>query len=84
LLPVALSQPEVDELFRRSGVEPGLELTVDLQHQTVSDDAGFAAGFEIAAYRREMLLQGLDEIGRTLLEEERIIAYERGRGLRRA
>jgi 3-isopropylmalate/(R)-2-methylmalate dehydratase small subunit len=84
LLPVALSESEVDELFRRSSARLGLELTVDLEHQTISDDAGFAAGFEIAPYRREMLLRGLDEIGRTLLEEERIIAYERGRGLRLA
>jgi 3-isopropylmalate/(R)-2-methylmalate dehydratase small subunit len=84
LLPVALRESEVDELFRRSGAGPGIELTVDLEHQIVLDDAGFAAGFEIAPYRREMLLEGLDEIGRTLLEEERIIAYERGRGLRRA
>jgi 3-isopropylmalate/(R)-2-methylmalate dehydratase small subunit len=84
LLPVALSESEVDELFRRCSARLGLEITVDLEHQTVSDDAGFAAGFAIAPYRREMLMLGLDEIGRTLLEEERIIAYERDRGLRRA
>jgi 3-isopropylmalate/(R)-2-methylmalate dehydratase small subunit len=84
LLPVALRESEVDELFRRSSARLGLELTVDLEHQTISDDAGFAAAFAIAPYRREMLMQGLDEIGRTLLEEERIVAYERGRGLRRA
>ncbi len=84
LLPVALSESEVDELFRRCSARLGLEITVDLEHQTVSDDAGFAAGFSIAPYRREMLMLGLDEIGRTLLEEERIVAYERGRGLRRA
>jgi 3-isopropylmalate/(R)-2-methylmalate dehydratase small subunit len=82
LLPVALSQPEVDELFRRSGAEPGFELTVDLEHQTVWGYGSFAAAFEIAPYRREMLMNGLDEIGRTLLEEERISAYERGRGVR--
>ena len=39
----------------------------------------FAAAFAIEAYRREMLLHGLDEIGRTLLVEERIAAYEKGR-----
>jgi 3-isopropylmalate/(R)-2-methylmalate dehydratase small subunit len=84
LLPVALTETEVDELFRRSSLRPGFELTVDLEHQVVLDEAGFAAGFAIAPYRREMLMQGLDEIGRTLLEEERIVAYERGRGLRPA
>jgi 3-isopropylmalate/(R)-2-methylmalate dehydratase small subunit len=84
LLPVALSEPEVDDLFQRSGARPRFELTVDLQHQSVSDDAGFGARFEISAYRKEMLLQGLDEIGRTLLQEEAIIAHEHGRGARRA
>jgi 3-isopropylmalate/(R)-2-methylmalate dehydratase small subunit len=81
LLPVTLSEAEVDQLFRRSSLRPGFELTVDLEDQIVSDEAGFAVGFAIAPYRREMLMQGLDEIGRTLLEEERIVAYERGRGL---
>jgi len=45
----------------------------------VEDGAGFAARFAVEAYRREMLLHGLDEIGRTLLEENRIAAYEKSR-----
>ena len=40
------------------------------------------AGFEIDGYRREMLLNGLDEIGKTLLEEPRIVAFERRRAER--
>ena len=43
------------------------------------DGAGFDAGFLIDDYRREMLLQGMDEIGKTLLDEERIAAFERRR-----
>jgi 3-isopropylmalate/(R)-2-methylmalate dehydratase small subunit len=43
----------------------------------VSDTDGFAAGFAIDPYRREMLLRGLDEIGRTLEQEARIDAFER-------
>jgi 3-isopropylmalate/(R)-2-methylmalate dehydratase small subunit len=57
------------------------ELTVDLEQQVVADDADFVARFNLAPYRREMMLRGLDEIGRTLLEEERIAQYESGRGL---
>jgi 3-isopropylmalate/(R)-2-methylmalate dehydratase small subunit len=45
----------------------------------VSDAGGFRAGFEVEEYRREMLLRGLDEIGRTLLDEPRIAAFERQR-----
>ena len=45
----------------------------------MTDDAGFRASFAMEPYRREMLLHGLDEIGRTLLEEPRIAAFERSR-----
>ena len=80
LLPVTLPEPQVNELFARAGAaQSGYEVTVDLQRQRVSDGAGFDAGFAIDDYRREMLLQGLDEIGRTLLQEDRIAAFERRR-----
>jgi 3-isopropylmalate/(R)-2-methylmalate dehydratase small subunit len=79
LLPVVLEAREVAELCRRArGDEPYL-LTVDLVHQRVLDREGFAAGFDIDPYRREMLLRGLDEIGRTLEQEPRIAAFERRR-----
>ena len=78
LLPVVLAGGAVDELFQRADTK-GYELTVDLRTQTVSDAPGFSARFEIEEYRRQMLLRGLDEIGRTLLEEPRIAAFERRR-----
>jgi 3-isopropylmalate/(R)-2-methylmalate dehydratase small subunit len=89
LLPVRLRQGEVAELVRRyAAADRGYELTVDLESQRVSDGAGLSAGFEIDGYRREMLLLGLDEIGRTLLDEPKIAAYEEaaegGRGRERA
>jgi 3-isopropylmalate/(R)-2-methylmalate dehydratase small subunit len=79
LLPVALAEAEVSELFRRSAASGKYELTIDLEKQSVRDDLGFRAGFHIDEYRRKMLLQGLDEIGRTLLEEPLIAAFERRR-----
>ncbi len=80
LLPVALAEGEVNELFARSAAAPeGYELTVDLERRRVSDDRGFDVAFTVDDYRREMLLQGLDEIGRTLLQEDRIAVYERRR-----
>jgi 3-isopropylmalate/(R)-2-methylmalate dehydratase small subunit len=84
LLPVALSDAPVSELFARCAAEPGYRLTIDLEAQSVTDTAGFQSRFEIDAYRREMLLRGLDEIGKTLLEESRITAFERGRAALRA
>jgi 3-isopropylmalate/(R)-2-methylmalate dehydratase small subunit len=79
LLPVVLPRPAVDELFRRCAAAQAYELTVDLDARSVSDRAGFHAQFEIEEYRRDMLLRGLDEIGRTLLQEHRIAAFERHR-----
>ena len=80
LLPVRLTEAEVAELFRRADAAPsGYELTVDLERQQVTDTSGFEASFEIDAYRRNMLLRGLDEIGRTLLQESAIAAFEQRR-----
>jgi 3-isopropylmalate/(R)-2-methylmalate dehydratase small subunit len=79
LLPVALPDAAIGDLFRRCEIMPGYQLMVDLTRQTVADANGFAQRFEIAQYRREMLMRGLDEIGRTLLDEPRIAAFERRR-----
>jgi 3-isopropylmalate/(R)-2-methylmalate dehydratase small subunit len=79
LLPVVLPEPAVDELIRRSRLAPQYELTIDLRSQTVRDPVGFDQEFEMDFYRRDMLLRGLDEIGRTLLQEARIAAFERRR-----
>jgi 3-isopropylmalate/(R)-2-methylmalate dehydratase small subunit len=76
LLPVRLAPTEVDALIRSS--EGGLhEIVVDLEQQVVTDDRGFAARFSADQYGRELLLRGLDEISRTLLEVPSIEAYER-------
>ena len=80
LLPVVLPEPLVHTLFERAAAaRGGYRLTVDLVNRRVSDEQGFEAPFEIDDYRREMLLQGLDEIGKTLLDEARITAFERRR-----
>jgi 3-isopropylmalate/(R)-2-methylmalate dehydratase small subunit len=79
LLPVVLPQSAVDELFRRCAAAESYELTVDLNGRSVSDRAGFHSQFEVDAYRRAMLMNGLDEIGRTMLEEPRIAAFEERR-----
>jgi 3-isopropylmalate/(R)-2-methylmalate dehydratase small subunit len=80
LLPVVLPEALIQELFQRSrAARSGYVLTVDLVSRRVRDGEGFDAGFEMDEYRRDMLLQGLDEIGKTLLDEPRIAAFERGR-----
>jgi 3-isopropylmalate/(R)-2-methylmalate dehydratase small subunit len=76
LLPVRLPAAQVDALIRST--EGGLhEILIDLDRQMVSDERGFSARFAADPYGRELLLRGLDEISRTLLEEDSIVAYER-------
>jgi 3-isopropylmalate/(R)-2-methylmalate dehydratase small subunit len=79
LLPVVLPEPAIQQLFHRCETVPGYRLTVDLSQQRVRDEGDFAQRFEIDPYRKEMLLRGLDEIGRTLLDQPRIAAFERRR-----
>jgi 3-isopropylmalate/(R)-2-methylmalate dehydratase small subunit len=80
LLPVVLPEAQVQTLFRRAAAaNGGYDLTVDLVSRRVRDGQGFEAGFEMDEYRRRMLLEGLDEIGKTLLDEPRIAAFERRR-----
>ncbi|MGH7497841.1 MAG: 3-isopropylmalate dehydratase small subunit [Gemmatimonadales bacterium] len=78
MLPVTLPEPRVDLLLRKGAAGP-YEVTVDLEQRRVYDAGGFDEPFTIDAYRRDMLLEGLDEIGKTLLQSDRIAAYERRR-----
>ena len=80
LLPVVVTDTDVQILTRRAAAGVGgYTVTVDLIRCRVQDGEGFDAGFSMDDYRREMLLRGLDEIGKTLLAEERITAFERQR-----
>ncbi len=76
LLPVVLPQAQVEELLARAAATPGYQLTVDLEAQTVRDEAGFVARFEVDPFRRHCLLHGLDDIGLTLQYEADIAAFE--------
>jgi 3-isopropylmalate/(R)-2-methylmalate dehydratase small subunit len=76
LLPIRLSEEQVEELFQRARATEGYQLTIDLERQTVSDDAGLEIKFEVDPFRRECLLKGLDDIGLTLQHADAINAYE--------
>ncbi len=77
LVPVTISPAGSEELFRRCAAsEDGYVLTVDLMTTIVRDARGFESAFDIPAYRRAMLLEGLDEIGRTLRHETAIAEFE--------
>lgn len=76
ILPIRLSEQQVDELFQNTANEEGYSLTVNLETQTISDASGKRIHFEVDPYRKECLLKGLDDIAITLEYEEQIRAYE--------
>ncbi|HTN23534.1 MAG TPA: 3-isopropylmalate dehydratase small subunit [Solirubrobacteraceae bacterium] len=75
LLPIALTEDEVAELM---DLDPKLPVEIDLEAQEVRFD-GQVATFEIDPETKHRLLNGLDDIAQTLLEEDAIAAYERDR-----
>ncbi|NLB30394.1 MAG: 3-isopropylmalate dehydratase small subunit [Alcaligenaceae bacterium] len=79
LLPIILSEEEVAKLFDEVHATPGYELTIDLEKQAVTSPSGDVYHFEIDQFRKYCLLNGLDDIGLTLQEADRIKAYEEKR-----
>jgi len=77
ILPVQLSEEQVEELFQRTAKEEGYSLAVDLPNQTVNDNRGLVYKFEIEPSRKEVLLKGLDDIASTLQHAAAIAAYEK-------
>jgi 3-isopropylmalate/(R)-2-methylmalate dehydratase small subunit len=73
---VRLTDAEVETLIQRSTANPAHEITINLEAQTVTDDEGFHAHFDIDPFRKHCLLNGLDDIGLTLLHEDKLNAYE--------
>ncbi|OBR64768.1 3-isopropylmalate dehydratase small subunit [Paenibacillus oryzae] len=76
ILPIKLSEEQVEDLFQRTAQHEGYKLHVDLESKTLSDDYGLKLSFDIDEHRRQFLLQGLDDIGLTLQHEDKITAYE--------
>jgi 3-isopropylmalate/(R)-2-methylmalate dehydratase small subunit len=77
LLPIKLSESEVDRIFADIQAFLGFELVIDLPEQTVKRSNGdVIARFEIDAFRKHCLVNGLDEIGLTLQQSDLIRAYE--------
>jgi|SRR5690606_22978726 3-isopropylmalate/(R)-2-methylmalate dehydratase small subunit len=76
LLLVVLRQDAINRLFRETEATPGYRLTVDLAAQTVTTPDGTALRFDIDAFRKKRLLEGLDDIGLTLQHVDEIRAYE--------
>ncbi|MCA3155040.1 MAG: 3-isopropylmalate dehydratase small subunit [Burkholderiales bacterium] len=79
LLPIVLSEAVVDRLFQANEARPGYQLSVDLPQQKVIEPDGDQHSFDITAFRKYCLLNGLDEIGLTLRHQDTIRAFEQKR-----
>lgn len=77
VLPIKLPKPRVDALRHQLREQPGAQMSIDLERQTVTGPDGQVDGFEVDSFRRDCLLEGVDEIMLTLSLSDAIEAYER-------
>ena len=76
VLPIKLAAENVDVLFKAMGVNDGYRLRIDLEQQTITAPDGAVYRFEVDAFRKHCLLNGLDDIGLTLQHVDAIRAFE--------
>ena len=76
IITITLPQEEVDTIMGKALQRNGYTATIDLEAQTVIDDDGWTASFEVDAFRKEALLTGMDEVGSTLKKTDKITEFE--------
>ncbi len=79
LLPIVLTEEQVDKLFQEVSANEGYQLTIDLAKQELTTPSGEVFKFDITEHRKHCLLNGLDEIGLTLQHKADIKAFEEKR-----
>ena len=82
LLPIVLSEMEVDHLFNIVTAGSGVNLSIDLERQIVQVPNAETYHFEVEDFRKQSLLNGWDEIGLTMRHVDKIKAYEAARAVR--
>ena len=76
ILTIILKAEETDAIFEAIKVHQDYRLAIDLPAQTVTDEFGWSAHFEIEPFPKRCLLEGLDDIALTLMQNEKISAHE--------
>ena len=76
MLPIVLSADIVDALFKQVFAHEGYQLDIDLAAQTVTTPAGQSYHFDVDPFRKHCLLNGLDDIGLTMQQQDKIKAFE--------
>ena len=79
LLPIVLPDATVAKLFDEVSAFPGYELTVDLERQVIVKPDGAEIAFDVQPFRKYCLLNGFDDIGLTLRQQDKIKAFEANR-----
>ena len=79
LLPVILEEEQVGVLVKNAETLDNYQITVDLENQKVTDNQGFDTSFAVDEFRKYCLINGLDDIGLTLQQADKISAYEKTR-----
>ena len=75
-MPIQLSEENVEQLFQEVASQEGYSLSVDLDAQTVTTPSGVSFSFDVDDFRKHCLLNGLDDIGLTLQDQDAIKSYE--------
>ncbi len=76
ILPIVVDADTLKKLMSEIDANEGVEFTVDLENQAVTTPAGTSVSFEIDGFRKHNLLNGLDDIGLTLKQADKIDTYE--------
>ena len=79
LLPIVVDAGIIDSIFKAVEQNPGFELSIDLESQTIEMQGQPPIAFEIDEFRKHCMLNGLDDIGLTLQHADDIKAYEQNR-----
>jgi len=76
MLPIVLDAASVDHLFKECEAKEGYQLKIALEEQTITTPSGQVFKFDVDAFRKHCLLNGLDDIGLTMQHQDKIKAFE--------
>lgn len=77
MLPIVLAADDVDALFKETEAVEGYKLNIELSTQTITTPSGKSYKFDVDAFRKHCLLNGLDDIGLTMQHQDAIKAFEK-------
>lgn len=81
MLPIVLPADTIEQMFKEIRSTPGYQLTIDLPTQQIRKPNGTTIPFDVDPFKKDCLLRGLDQVGLTLLHEDKISSYERAHGI---